>query len=62
MMFIYIITVYVSSDPVMYMFRILFAFWNRTWQIFRSAFANISFSIEQVAKPLNLSYVIVDLR
>jgi hypothetical protein len=31
MMFIYAITVYVSSDPGTYMIRIRFAFWNRVW-------------------------------
>jgi hypothetical protein len=32
MMFIYVIVVYVNSDPVTYIVRIRFAFWNRVWQ------------------------------
>ena len=32
MMFIYVIVVYVSSDPGTYIVRIRFAFWNRVWQ------------------------------
>jgi hypothetical protein len=32
MMFIYVIAVYVSSDPGTYMVRIRFTFQNRVWQ------------------------------
>jgi hypothetical protein len=32
MMFIYVIAVYVSSDPGTYIVRIRFAFQNRVWQ------------------------------
>jgi hypothetical protein len=32
MMFIYVIAVYVNSDPGTYIVRIRFAFWNRVWQ------------------------------
>jgi hypothetical protein len=32
MRFIYVIVVYVSSDPGTYIVRIRFAFWNRVWQ------------------------------
>jgi hypothetical protein len=32
MMFIYVIAVYVSSDPGTYIVRIRFAFWNLVWQ------------------------------
>ena len=31
MMFIYVIAVYVNSDPGTYIVRIRFAFWNRVW-------------------------------
>jgi hypothetical protein len=31
---IYVVTVYVSYDPDMYMVHIRFAFWNRVWQIY----------------------------
>jgi hypothetical protein len=33
MMFIYVIVVYVNSDPGTYMIHIRFAFWNRVWQM-----------------------------
>ncbi len=35
MMFIYVIAVYVSSDPGTYIVRIRFAFQNRVWQDFQ---------------------------
>jgi hypothetical protein len=36
MMFIYVIAVYMNSDPGTYIVRIRFAFWNRVWQIVTS--------------------------
>ena len=34
MRFIYVIAVYVSSDPGTYIVRIRFAFQNRVWQVY----------------------------
>jgi len=51
MMFIYVIAVYVSSDPGTYIVRIRFAYQNRVWQ----RTSDYAFCDSKIRSPLHQS-------
>jgi hypothetical protein len=55
MMFIYVIAVYVSSDPGTYIVRIRFVFQNRVWQYLRPVTASKYFSSAVQTFPMALN-------